>query len=157
MNLIKIGLFICTIALTGCASLIVSPVSDSDRDTENTYDGKWRMTTLPLDSIQTVGKTRFRCEFGKRVAILRVRDGVANVNGRDSKILTNVSSDGKFRLEIPTDRKFTRSNGINEIKNGLTVIYQGILSDGEKSGLYILGKESLNNSGCSTRMIFEKL
>jgi len=143
--------------LSGCAAFIVSPVSDSDRDTTNSYDGKWRLTTVPLSATQTVAQKSFTCTFGKEVSILRVKDGVAFLRGRWSKHRTNVSASGKFFLEIPTDGRFQRSDGFSEPKNRLTIIYQGILSDPDSPGLYTLGHEAVNNAGCSTKLKMEKI
>ena len=143
--------------LSSCAAFIVSPVSDADRDTNQTFDGHWRMTTAPLNSMQTVGKARFRCDFRKNVSMLRVKDGAAKITGRYPNHVTNVAANGRFRLEIPTENRFRNSRGNNEIKNRVVHIYQGILSEEESTGLFILGKESLNNAGCSTEMTIKKV
>ena len=150
-------LFLATGSLSTCAAFIVTPVSDADRDTNETFDGHWRMTLVPLNSIQIVGKERFRCDFRTNVSVLSVKHGVAKITGSYPAHVTNVAANGRFRLEIPTENRFRNSRGDNEIKNRVTRIYQGILSGDASTGLYTLGKESLNNAGCSTRMVIEKV
>ena len=63
----------------------------------------------------------------------------------------------RFRLEIPTENKFENSIGNSEIKNRVAHNYQGILSEDESTGFFLLGKESLSIAGCSTRMIIKKV
>ena len=143
--------------LSSCSGLIVSPVSDANRDTKNTYDGRWSLNTRPLNSIQDIGIDRFRCKFVAQTISMTVSNGIGRIYFRGTKHAGNIAGDGKFRIEIPTDRRFTKSDGNNDVKNRITYIYQGFLSADGAPGLFILGKENLNNTGCSTKLDFTKV
>ena len=150
-------LFVLIIGLSsvGCAGMVSKQVSDAQRDQSGKYDGIWHGKISGGGSIQYIGKQGLRCSKQDATVHFAVKDGklrvVAGMSTRGGD--TNVGIDGKFRLEIPTDQKYS-GGGFNVQKPGVTLIVQGNLAENVKKGLYVVGMGQLNNEGCSYRVGF---
>jgi len=144
--------FASLLLLSACSSLSTKPISAEDKDTTGQYDGLWILNEKALSARQQIGNSFFRCYFNDVTQSVFVTDGVATMRRGSKSYQSNVASNGRFRIEIPSDSKFTRSSGVNANKNGITYIYTGKLANDNGKGLLTLGMESLNNSGCSTRV-----
>lgn len=138
--------------LPACSALIMSPVSDADRDTQNTYDGYWKFETKSISSTQTVGTYLYNCKFVESTTFMNVKNGIGSIKYRGQQHRTNIAKNGTFRIEIPTERRFRKANGNDDVKNRVTEIYQGRLNESGASGLFVLGHEARNNTGCSTKI-----
>jgi len=147
-------LLLCITGLTlaSCASINPTNVSDKDRDTTGSFDGRWTLSQHALRARQVVAQQGFKCKFSKLTRSMLVKDGVASISIGKYRGEGNVSSGGRFRIEIPTDRKFTNSTGVSSIGSEITYIFQGKLGEQKTTGLYTIGKKALNNGGCSTKL-----
>jgi len=157
-NLPKILLALSLVTLTGCASIVATAIPDSQRNTDNTFDGVWRGVVSGSAGIQYVGGQGLNCyKIDKRRFVLRVNDGRMSVGrgqGLNAKELTNVDDQGNFRLEIPAKGRWTnRSNVLN--KGGMVYVFQGSLP--KSKGQYTVGMEALNANGCSYSMKIENV
>jgi len=141
--------------LSACAATLVKPISESDKDTTGEFNGTWTLTQKALASNQNVGDRLFKCRFYDSKAIIRVQNGVGNMVYGKYNGTGNVSNDGAFYIEIPTEHKFKRSLGTSSAKNGVTYVFKGHLAKDASKGLFTIGMEELNNAGCSTRLTID--
>lgn len=144
-------------SLLGCASINPTSVADKDRDTTGSFDGTWQLLERPIRSTQIVNTQRFNCKFKKRGTVLYVAMGVGRLRRGGYSASGNISKNGRFRIEIPTENYFKLSDGSKSSGNQITYVFQGKLNASESSsGLFTIGKKELNNGGCSTRLTIKK-
>jgi hypothetical protein len=110
-----------------------------------------------LSATQDIGRERFTCTFKVRTIAKAVNNGTGRINYGGTMRSGNIASNGKFRIELPTENRFKKSNGDNDVKNRITYIFQGYLAESGASGLFTSGKEDLNNAGCSTKLVITKI
>lgn len=141
----------------GCATRVNQSIENEARDRTGRFDGPWVVHRLPAARTQIRGRERYACPTEGFDFPVSVRDGVIRVelDGRTHE--ANVAEDGRFRLVIPTGAEYRRHSGANENNSQITVVLQGSLAEGDRSGLYTLGSARLNNQGCEARARFEPL
>lgn len=131
------------IAVSGCSSVVVRPVSESNKIASNVYDGRWLATVVNTAGKQYgPGNWEFTCvdKTGDRLGIVSVVDGRAvfswDENGKSPAF---VSDKGKFRFEIPTGVVAAASGtSDSSISRGdMTALVYGSLQSGK--GKYTLG------------------
>lgn len=142
----------------GCVGL-VKPVSEDDRDTSGSYDGRWLATHTFTAETQIVQNWRMTCNEPSEKFGLVVSDGVLWIDGREPKVETYISSKGEFRLEMPTSSKIRESEGTSRgIGNGkITMILLGDFSGAEPKGVFTMGIAQLGNAGCTSKYSFAKI
>lgn len=142
---------------SGCASRVNRPISDENRDTELQYEGRWQVHRFKAARKQVFGSDHFNCSGKETTFTMAVRSGVLELLRFGSVHKTNVAHDGSFRLEMPTDFTYKRSQGASGNKSEITMILQGNLAGKDPTGLYTVGMASLNNQGCQARAKFSRL
>jgi len=151
------GVAFVILSVTGCAGMVAKEVSDEQRDTTGKFDGMWAGKIDDGGGIQYVGSQGMRCHPLKRTIRMRIVGGTLVVY---SGMLTpnktvNVDADGKFRLEVPTNHKYS-GGSFNVQKPEITYVLQGELSGDWGDGLFVAGMQQLNNQGCSHRVAFKR-
>jgi len=141
----------------GCASTVLSPVSDSKRDATGAYDGKWKAVVTSTSSIQSVGNNwRVSCpdQTGQTFEPLTVVDGVMSLSSTES---ANVSSSGKFRFEMPLKERAAASSTSDSALNstGMKLILNGSLEAG--TGKLTVGVAQFGYRGCTSKIKYEKV
>lgn len=149
-----IGLRVCTLTavllvISGCAATVLSPVADADRSTSGIYSGQWILTRLAYKGIQTFGTVRFNCQISETRLQMTVENGIGKISYRGKKYQGNISKEGKFRIEIPTEYSYKSKTGDTGRDAKITFIFQGSLASNKLSGMYTEGMAQLNNQGCS--------
>lgn len=140
----------------GCASTVLSSVSESNRDVSGTYDGTWKAVVVSTSSIQSMGANwRVTCSdrTGEEYGPLIVENGVLQFGSYDSE---NVSSSGKFRLAVPLKERAAASNtSDSQLHNsGMKVILNGSLE--RESGKLTFGFAQFGYQGCTSKVKYEK-
>jgi hypothetical protein len=145
----------------GCSSVVVKPVSESNKDTDGTFDGRWLTTVTNTPGKQNgPGNWQFTCadQTDERLGIVTIDDGKAIFSwDQDGKSPAFVSDSGKFRFEIPTGI-IASAGGTSDsqISNGdMTALIYGSLQSGK--GKYTLGVAEFGNAGCTSAVKFEKM
>jgi len=140
----KISILVITVcALYGCANSISRPVTESQKDTQGTYDGLW-----VADVLSTAGNSG-------RSYDIKVKDGKASMTRGGKEVSSYVNSDGQFRLEAPFGQvRSTGSSGFRINNNNITVIMTGSLS--ESKGIMTIGYEEFDNRGCNSKVSFKR-
>jgi len=142
--------------LIGCASIQVSEITDENRDMQATFDGQWTAIINTQPTIQQIGSRGFDCHGRSLTIEFDVEEGVVGpIRGlgvNDSQ--TNISETGKFRLEIPTEQSYDTVRPSQDA--GITLVLQGRLINGARSGLFVIGMNDLNKNGCSHVVSFYK-
>ncbi len=148
---------LCVMLLNACASGPSRQVADAERDVSGTYDGKWKATFVDAPHRQYIQRWVVSCGSSGLVnAMLDVEKGIASMVLAGKKRTTNVSRDGKFRFEIPSDRKVRGINGSDLTDGTVTVIVTGNLTGTEASGQWIRGVKSAGNFGCHAPVEYTK-
>ena len=62
VSILKIMLLTLFVLLQGCASTVLRPVSEKNKDTTGTYDGRWIGTVTSTSRQQRYGDTIFTCD-----------------------------------------------------------------------------------------------
>jgi len=142
----------------GCAGIVVNTVASEDKDQFGRFDGVWRGKIVGGGHIQYVGSQGLRCSKENRTAKFFVNEGKIHSDLGNSKDAggTYISSEGKFRLEIPTTGEYRGSN-FNVQDPSITIVIQGNLADNVRKGLYVAGMGQLNNEGCSYKVAFSPI
>ncbi|MEM7258951.1 MAG: hypothetical protein AAF404_16360 [Pseudomonadota bacterium] len=150
-----------TALLNGCSSVVVKPVSESNKNTSGTYDGRWVATITNTAGTQYgPGNWQFTCadQTGKRVGIVSVADGKAQLSwDEDGKNSTYVGDNGKFRFEVSTG-VVAAAGGTSDssIGNGaMTLLIYGSLQSGK--GNYTAGIAEFGNAGCTSKVKFTRM
>jgi|GEM_PF-1647911 len=149
------ALLVAVLANSACASRVMHPVAEAERDRSGKFDGTWVVHRLKAPGVQQVGNERFRCPTEGFDFPARVSDGVLHVRRGARSHRTNIGADGRFRLEMPTGGNYRRSRGANANGSEITLVLQGSLAADERGGLYTAGAARLNNHGCEARVRFE--
>ena len=122
------------------------------RDLAGKYDGQWLAETLETRSPQSIQGWKIKCTPLELVIPMVIKEGVVTTNINDAAYSGFISSNGRFRLEIPTQMRM--SNSITSEKSlnntSITLILQGDLSRSPPSGGFILGVADLGDRGCTT-------
>jgi len=148
------------LSLQACLNAVVRPVSESAKDTTGSFDGNWLATGKSTASVQQgIGNWRLNCssQVGRKFGPMSVKDGVASMVIRGKKGETFVSSSGKFRMEIPltsTARASDRSDSPLSSADR-TFVLSGSLAD--KNGFLTFALAGLGNTGCTSKMTYDKL
>ncbi len=146
------------IALTGCSQQVRFAVPDQFRDQANTYDGHWTAYTMETVFNQKVGSWKLSCKSLFEQIPLNVRDGILAVNLNENEYATNISANGRFRLEIPTSLKPDASPAsVDNLTNAfITLVLQGTLKGTDPEGRFIVGISTFENRGCTSRIRYLK-
>ena len=138
--------------ISACASTLISPIKEDDRAIGGEFDGVWKLTQKALSARQTVGTRLFNCKFYNSTAIVLVKNGIGQLQYGKHRGEGNISKKGAFYIEIPTEHKFKNSLGDNDPKNGVTYVFKGFLAKDASKGLFTIGMQAQNNTGCSTKL-----
>ncbi|MBX2825836.1 MAG: hypothetical protein KTR33_13980 [Gammaproteobacteria bacterium] len=154
------GAVSCTIAIvlaTGCASTVISPISEADKDPNGTYDGSWTGNVLKSPATQYgPGNWTFNCngkpwDFGFSVA-----KSVASIDYQKTKHFAYVDKDGRFRFEVPMNND-TKASGTSDAsiqRGSRTMIINGSLK--ANTGRITFGIEQFANQGCTAKIAFKQ-
>lgn len=148
-----------TLPLQGClSSLVVKPISEANKDTSGAFDGQWIGTIQSTPARQQgPGNWTMTCtdRTGDKFAI-NVSGGEANMPLANRQNNTYVNSKGQFRFEVPTESSASASGtSDSSLNNGaITLILTGSLTD--QSGNFVIGIAELANSGCTSKVAYEK-
>ena len=148
--------------LSGCASMVLSPVSKENRDTSVKLNGSYTVTQHKAALKQTIEQWVFTCPNLQKEQryTLAARDGEIKIFGIGNRpIFTYVDSAGKFRAEVPLDGTVKESAGSEAsiVRGKRNLIIRGRLNPAKSSsGLITIGVEQFGYSGCSARLTFEK-
>lgn len=140
------------VLLSACASTIIRPIKEADRAVAGEFDGVWKLTQKALSARQSVGTRLFNCKFYNSTAIVSVKNGIGQLRYGKYRGKGNISKKGAFYIEIPTEHKFKNSLGDNDPKNGVTYVFKGFLAKDASKGLFTIGMQAQNNTGCSTKL-----
>lgn len=146
------------LALQACSTQVKSVVADQFRDQTNQYDGYWNAYTVDTVFNQKVGNWKLSCKTLFEQIPINIQDGILAVNLNDTKYMTNVSANGRFRLEIPTQLKpYSSAASVESLTNAyITLILQGTLKGADPEGRFIVGISSFRNRGCTSRIRYLK-
>lgn len=141
-----------------CSTQVKHVVADKFRDNSNQYDGHWTAYTMETVPSQQVGNWKLSCKPLFEQIPIDVRDGVLAVNLNNTEYFTNVSTNGRFRLEIPTDLKPDASaSSVENLTNAyITLVLQGSLKGMDPEGRFIVGISTFKNQGCTSRIRYLK-
>lgn len=147
-------LFGAFITLTACTDTVRQPLTESERDIRGVYDGRWIAHVSKPAKTQHVAQWVFTCPGEAYDLPFIVRGGRLQLADGE----TWVNRDGKFRLEVPSDRKLKESAGSGDsISRGqVTIILQGSLAGNSPSGYITAGVEQFGNNGCSSKVRYER-
>jgi hypothetical protein len=145
----------------GCSTFVLRPVSESNKDTSGSYDGRWSAKIVSTASSQHgSGGWTLSCpdRAGTDLGIISVANGTASIQaGPEDNTRAYVSESGKFRFEIPTE-VIAAAAGTSDssLGNGaITLIMNGSLNTGK--GLFTVGIKEFSNSGCTSKVVYTKL
>lgn len=145
-----------TLSLQGCASTVLSPVSESKKDSSGQYDGKWHGIVKSTASKQSGGGGwELSCAdmAGQNLGTISVANGVATL-GKDTAF---INQSGQFRFEIPVN-EVAAASGTSDatISNGkMTIIMYGSLE--KQSGTLTYGIAQFSNNGCSSKVVYKQV
>lgn len=153
-----LSLALLVLALQACSTQVKSVVADQFRDSANQYDGYWNAYTVETVFNQKVDNWKLSCKTLFEQIPISVQDGILAVNLNDTEYITNVSSNGRFRLEIPTSLKpDTSASSVETLTNAfITLVLQGTLKGADPEGRFIVGISSFRNRGCTSRIRYLK-
>ncbi len=150
-------------SITACGS--IQAVPSSERDSSGKFDGSWIGTFQRTPSVQYAyvedQRWTLNCHNYKgRVIGIYIKDGVVSYrSGPDDKIHeANISKNGKFRLEVPTDDTAgvtTRSDSTLG-KDAITLILLGKMGSATPKARFVIGVKEFFNHGCSTTIVFKR-
>lgn len=150
-----------TLLLGACAGVVSRPVVEDDRDTSGQYDGVWTASVESVGGVQQIERWSFNCAAQDFTFDIAIESGLVRfVNEADNANVTTetyVDTDGRFRLELPLDKK-TRAAGESDqqISDGsITIILEGELASDEPGGFYTAGVADFLNRGCRYPVDYE--
>jgi len=99
--------FVSACILQACIPAGVRPVSEQNKDTTGSYDGRWIAVARSTASTQHVGRWRMNCSDQKdnRYGPINVSNGEVAATLGTNTGKGFIDADGVFRLEIPTEAK----------------------------------------------------
>ncbi len=148
------------LALQGCASTVLKPVAESNRDVAGSFNGSYQGIVTNTALVQQAqGNWQFNCHdiTGKNVGVISVVDGIATLGEEEGTPTAFVSKNGKFRFEIPL-QEVAAAAGTSDatISNGnITIILYGSLDKGAGSMTY--GIAEFANNGCTSKVEYKKI
>ena len=144
--------------LQGCFPAGLRSVSEENKDTSGTYDGRRVAVGKKTASVQTVSGWKITCvnKEDKNYGPINVSDGEVSISIGGNQGKGFIGNTGNFRLEVPLDAEVTASGTSDEsITNGaVTLIFTGSLAD--QTGLLTFGVDDFGNAGCATSVTYDK-
>lgn len=149
-----------TLPLQGClSSFVAKPISETNKDTTGAFDGQWTgVVKSTAGQQQGTGNWRLTCNdrAGDKFGPIVVNGGQATMPLLNKQNTTFVNSKGQFRFEVPTETSVSESDRSDtSLNNGaVTLILNGSLT--EQTGHFIIGIAEFANSGCTSKVVYEK-
>ncbi len=143
--------------LAGCASAVTSPISETNKDPNGTFDGQWKANVLKSPATQYLpGNWRLSCSGKPWDFAFRVDDSLASIDYRQTKHFAYVDKAGRFRFEVPMNNNSTASgtSDISITRGERTMIINGSLKN--TSGRITFGVAEFANQGCSAKVAYSK-
>ena len=158
-NILSASLIISACILQGCFPAGFRPVSEENKDTSGSFDGRWIAVGQSTASTQRVENWTLRCADRKDISYgpINVSDGEATANLGRFKGEGFVDSSGNFRIEVPIEAEAKESGTSNStIQDGaVTMIFTGSLA--KQTGFLTFGIAQFGNSGCDTSVAYNKI
>ena len=142
-----------------CSSVLLVPVSESDKDSSGSYDGRWlgTITNTPATQQSAGNVSYMRCgdRSGQVVGPIKVTDGSFRLNYRGESVTTNVNSSGGFKAMVPLKRGQFSGGKASFVSKKDTLIVSGSLETGK--GTFRVSSIDLGGAGCSSVLAFKKI
>lgn len=147
------------IVIQGCASVVLQPVDESNKDQTGSFDGRWTITQEKTTGVQYgAGNWVFSCSgkpgpWGR----LKVDDGEVSINFKNKERNTFIGKSGQFRFEVPleivAEAKGTSDSSVD--RGEMTMLLSGSLKKG--SGFLTWGIAEFANNGCTTNLKYTRI
>lgn len=156
----RLMLVVCGLCLLmqGCASAVLRPVAESDKDPSGSFDGPWQVVINKAPGIQYgPGNWTFNCTGEEGELGLMVRNSVAQISFERRFHEAFVSQSGRFRFEVPL-LQAAKSSGTSDSsldRGEMTLIIRGSLDEG--AGFLTWGVKEFANDGCTSGLDITRL
>lgn len=143
--------------LQACATSVLKPVSEADKDPTGAFDGLWKVKIKKAAAVQQgPGNWRFNCGGKADETSVSVNDSVLEMQYRGQFYNTFVNDTGQFRLEVPMS-ELAKASGTSDssiVAADMTLIVMGSFE--EQSGSLTWGVAEFGNGGCTSYLDLEK-
>lgn len=151
-----IGVTGCLLAITlatGCASAVLAPISEANKDPDGRYDGNWIGNVKKSPATQYgPGNWTFNCNGKPWKFNFSVDKSLASIDYQKTNHFAYVDKAGRFRFEVPMNNTTTASGTSDSsiTRGDRTMIINGSLKS--SSGRITFGIEQFANQGCSAKV-----
>ena len=138
----------------GCSKEVRRIVSEDFKDQSGIYDGDWLAFMAQTPSPRIIQNWKVKCRSFEQSIPITIGEGQVTTRINDIDHSTYISSNGRFRLEIPTGLKMSNpiSSSATLLDGRVTLILQGDLGRERPSGSFTFGIADFANVGCTTRV-----
>lgn len=144
------------LSISGCAGLVVSQVSESEKDQTFSYDGTYAGVVKHAGGRQEMGNRWFtKCSAQDFTARVTIKDSVVTWRWGDGVELQGfINAEGRFRIEQELERK---TKGRTQIMSDgtVTAVLQGDLGSESMKGRFVYAVAQFNGNGCTYPVSFE--
>ena len=149
------------VLLSACGGLILSPVSEADRDLSGQYDARWTAEIDHPGGRQQLSRGWYvDCGALNNSMNFEVKDGILlsswGSEGEVKSYETFVDADGRFRLEVRSSEKLRLGRGVAS-DDRMTLILQGSLAEEESNGRFVYAVRQFQDRGCTYPVKFERV